>query len=215
MGLKKVILAFVILILVSLLIINTHFTIENRLRLGGTGAVTATTLPPPPTMPGFEQPSSTTDSTDEIEAELQSLRSQLASITDLSQRMSTAESDINDMRQKMTKLQQQIANTEAQLQSISESAQGTVKQESSGSVFGVIMDIILTLAIAGIIGYYMYMKNKQEEETTQAIIDYLNQNRQKGYTDQQLQSLLRQSGYTTDEINKALNKMNQPSLQKR
>ena len=209
MSLKKVILVFVTLILVSLLIVNTHFTIENKMQIGGTAAVTATTLPPPPGVPSFEQPSDFT-----TETEIEVLKMKLADLTALTQRVSATEGEISQLKQKITNFQQQLANTEAQVQAMQ--AGTAFEGKAAGtSAFGIIIDIILILAIGGIVGYYIYTKKKQEDEAIKSIIDYMKPYLQQGYTQQQLQPMLKQAGYTTEEVNKALSKMNQPSLQKR
>lgn len=150
-----------------------------------------TDLPPPPGIPSFEQP---TRSDDTVQAELNSINIKLTQLDSMVDRMSTIESDMIDVKREMENLDDKITDLPGYA-------------EKRSSALGTFVDIVLILAVAGLIGYIIFTKKKQEAQTIQAIIDYAKQYTNQGYTKEQLVPVLKQAGYSQAEIRKALKEL--------
>ncbi len=187
MSLKKVILVFTIIVVFSLLAVNTHFTLENKSRLSGAAV---TDLPPPPSMPSFEQPTTS----DDLQYDVNELKSKVNEITSVSQRVSGTESELTDVKRQLELLEDKIESA----------GYYETPGSAGGGFFGTFIDIILLLGVGGIIAYMFLQKKKQEKETIDAIKKYVKQSTQQGYRIEQIKPLLQQAGYTQVEINKAL-----------
>ena len=104
------------------------------------------------------------------------------------------------MNQELSSAKQRITQLEGQVNAMQQA--GVPKAKTSA--FGVIIDIILLLAIAGMIGYFIYTKKEEEKEKITAIKDYMRPYLQQGYKAEQMVPSLRQAGYKQKEIEKAL-----------
>ena len=196
MSIKKLSTVFFTILIIGLLAINTHFTLDNKVKIQGSSI---TDLPPPPQMPSVESPSYSGFSAD---TELEALKMKVSELTSESQSINTIKSQQDRMDQRITDLQQDILR----LQNKVDSLQGT--EGSSGFVFGTIIDIILLLGLGGIIGYGYYLKRKEEDKHVSIIKEYLNVNIQQGYTQEELIPYLKQSGYKQKDIDKAISTLN-------
>ena len=196
MSLKKVILVFVTIVLISLLVINTHYTLDNKVKIQS--AVTIGELPPPPGTPSFEQPAQQTAAPTTYGQDV--IEQKLAELTVLKQRVASIETAQSGMNQELSSAKQRITQLEGQVNAMQQA--GVPKAKTSA--FGVIIDIILLLAIAGMIGYYIYTKKEEEKEKITAIKEYMRPYLQQGYKEEQMIPSLRQAGYKQKEIEKAL-----------
>jgi len=205
MSLKKVILVFITIVLITLLVLNTHYTFDNKMKIQS--AVTVSELPPPPGVPSFEQPAQTTTTTGDTDV----LVEKLSEMAELKQRVTTIENEQSSVKQRLTSTEQKTMQLDTQVQSLQQGMAGQTI-ETGSSAFGVIIDILLLLAIAGIIGYMVYTKMKEEKEKIEAIKDYLRPYMQQGYTQAQLTPSLKQAGYKQSEIDKALKELEGPII---
>jgi len=194
MSIKKLTTIFFTILIIGLLAINTHFTLDNKIKIQG---ATISDLPPPPQMPDMEQPSSGFSS----ETELEALKMKVSDLTSESQEINSLKSQQDRMDQRITDLQQELLRLQNKVDSLS----GT--GESSGSAFGTIIDIILLLGLGGIIGYGYYMKRKEEEKHVKIIKEYLEINILQGYTQEELIPYLKQAGYAQKDIDKAISEL--------
>lgn len=191
MSLKKVILVFTIIVIISILAINTHFTLENKIKLSGAAV---TDLPPPPGIPSLEQPTTSTD----IQADVNELKSRITEINRVSDRLVTTEDDMREIKRQLELIEDKLDSA----------GYYETPGSAGGGFLGTFVDIILLLAVGGLIGYTIMTKKKQEKETLDAIKNYARQSMQQGYKIGQIKPLLEQAGYTQTEINKALKEVN-------
>ena len=201
MNLKKVIIAFAIVIFFFIMAVNMHYTLQNKVKIQS--AVTIGELPPPPGTPGsnFEQPGQIGSGfSEEISATI--LQQKIAEITSLTQKMTNVETNQNQIKQKITDIQQDIVRLDSQIQTLQQNT-GT-GSDTKSSVFGTILDIVLLLAVTGIIGYMIYTKKEEEKERITAIKTYLEPYLRQGYKIEQMLPALRQAGYKKSEIDNAI-----------
>jgi septal ring factor EnvC (AmiA/AmiB activator) len=209
MNLKKVIIAFSILLFLSLIAINTHFTLQNKIKIQS--AVTVSELPPPPGVPGahFEQPTQiNTGFSTEISAEI--FQQKITEINTLTQKINTLENNQNQIRQELNTLKQEINILDSNIKSLQQNIHPVTTQKTN--VLGIILDIILLLAVTGIIGFLIYKKKEEENERINAIEKYLEPYIKQGYAFEQITPYLKAAGYTIKEIEQAKEKINKNQI---
>lgn len=214
MQIKKVITAIIVLFLFFVLAGMIHEEITSNTKIQ-TAAITD--LPAPPSVPGMEtspleqkpiteSPAPVSSSGFSAETEINALKIKVNEIQTKSNKIATIESDQNKIKNDIQTLNQKTESLQSQVQNLQG---GLVEGSSGGNTFGLIIDIILLLAVAGIITYILYIKAKQEQETIKQIKDYILPYILQGYMIEQLKPGLKQAGYTDSEIQKAMKEINQ------